>query len=635
MIPRAAQDRARALLWLALLALTLLCPAAHAQRAVEGLAVLVDADGGETIASVAAPARAHEFAAVGDNLSAGYSRKVRWLRFTVQAPPGSGGKLWLEVQPPYVDDLRLFVPDPSQPDGFAMRRAGDLQPFAARELPYRGFVFRLALPDTQAHTLYLRLETSSSSVLSLRQWSPDAFVAAAAREYIALGLFYGILASMMVATLWHGRWRRDPQFRHFLLFLGATVVFLLGSNGLVSQFLLPARPHLASAWTSIGLLLLTASGARFYQLVLEIDHRLPRLRTAFRAMQCMALVAVPVAIAGYFTEMVRIVMPCALLLALLCLGRSLLLAAHGRLGSHFLALAYAIGLLGSSSGILVVLGVLPGDLWLIHGAQLGSLGTLTAFGLALRARLRGESREREAALERAAAAETLARQEQIARAQQRQFLSMLSHELRTPLTTIQTAIGALKRLSGADTPEHLARHGRIQRSIERIGRLLNQLLTSDRVDEGMVSVQCRDIDVAALCRELIDGMERGGRIDLGGETTLRASVDPALLRIAMQNLLDNALKYSPDDTRVDLHLSTAADTVTLSVRDRGAGIAPALRPALFARYVRGEAHAHIPGSGLGLYIVRCIALAHGGGVEVGDAAGGGSRFDLRLRRAPT
>ena len=136
--------------------------AAQAQPiAVQNLAVLVDADGSETIASVSAPEAAQRFTPLDGLLSAGYTRKVHWLRFSVQAP--ATGLWWLEVMPPFLDDLRLFTPDGA---GFAERRSGDRLPFASREEDYRGFIFKLALADSAPHTYYLRLQTTSTSLFA-------------------------------------------------------------------------------------------------------------------------------------------------------------------------------------------------------------------------------------------------------------------------------------------------------------------------------------------------------------------------------------------------------------------------------------------------------------------------------------
>ncbi len=136
--------------------------AVEGEPAVRDLAVLVDPDGNETIASIAVGDPARFIPLRGGSLTAGYRREVHWLRFALAAPVGDW---YLDILPPFLDDLRLYVPDPDQPGGFSERRAGYLLPFSAREVPYRGFIFPLRLPAGQGHLFYLRLATTSSSVL--------------------------------------------------------------------------------------------------------------------------------------------------------------------------------------------------------------------------------------------------------------------------------------------------------------------------------------------------------------------------------------------------------------------------------------------------------------------------------------
>lgn len=108
------------------------------------LAVLVDPDGNETIASIAVGDPARFIPLRGGSLTAGYRREVHWLRFALAAPFGDW---YLDILPPFLDDLLLYAPDPDQPGGFSERRAGrDLLPFSAREVPYHGFISPCACP---------------------------------------------------------------------------------------------------------------------------------------------------------------------------------------------------------------------------------------------------------------------------------------------------------------------------------------------------------------------------------------------------------------------------------------------------------------------------------------------------------
>ncbi|AWI80975.1 hypothetical protein CEW87_17365 [Parazoarcus communis] len=598
------------------------------------LAVLVDPDGTETIERISAPARAHEFIEVTNGFSAGYTRKVHWFRFTLGASAHDNAPIWLVAHPPYLDDLRLFVPDSSRPNGFEVRRAGDHLPFSAREIPYRGFVFTLRPNHEQSQTYYMRLETSSTSVLSLTRWSPKDFQDSATLEYGLFGLFYGVIVMIILINLWPSLWRTEALFRYYLIYLGTTVLNLLSTNGFVGQYLLPEMPLLENAWTSVSTLLLLASAARFYQLVLEVTDKNPALHIFYRFMWWFSLLCIPVALLGYYTEAVRIAMAFAVVLTLISLCRSLALVHTRRAGATFVALACASGLFGSLAGVLTLLGILPGNFWLRHGFQTGTLGTVLAFHLALSARFRIQEQEHRNALDRAARAEFRAEQAHSARTQQQQFMAMLSHELRTPLAMIQGAAHGLKLLDATANPETSKRHGRIQRGIDRITDMLNQLLTSDRVDDEGLVAQIEEADLTEACGQVVSGIESQQRVQFNADFAIRARVDIALFQIVVGNLLDNALKYSPAGSPVALSVVESENAVHVRVDDHGKGVPEELVQSLFLRYIRGSSQGDIPGTGLGLYIVRKIAHLHGGEVSLERNAHGGCCFRVTFPRQP-
>jgi hypothetical protein len=171
-----------ALLWMLLLALHL--PATAQAILPDGLAVLVDPQGTETIASVSADDAAHRFQRVKNNdFRAGYTHQVHWLRFTLQVP--APGVWWLDVQPAVLDDLRLFEPEAG---GHRLHHTGDLQARATRALDHRGFVFKLDLPDTAPRTFYLRIQTLSNMQARLSLWRPDDFQRSDGQGTATLGL---------------------------------------------------------------------------------------------------------------------------------------------------------------------------------------------------------------------------------------------------------------------------------------------------------------------------------------------------------------------------------------------------------------------------------------------------------------
>lgn len=196
---------------------------------------------------------------------------------------------------------------------------------------------------------------------------------------------------------------------------------------------------------------------------------------------------------------------------------------------------------------------------------------------------------------------------------QKSFVSNAAHELRSPLTALKLQVQALER--AGDEGARAVAVGRLQQGIDRAIRLMQQLLVLARQQAEAPAGTLPALALAPLARQAItDALPQAGErgIDLGLDIA-GAEADLPLVRgdadallILLRNLLDNALKYSPEQGRVDVVLAPSR----IEVHDSGPGIAPAERERVFERFYR-SADAAAPGSGLGLPIARAIAERHG------------------------
>ena len=368
--------------WLLLIALTLPTSVCAQALSVHDLAVLVDADGTETIDTVSARAAEPRFVPIRGGLTAGYTRKVHWLRFSVQVP--TPGAWWLDVMPPYLDDLRLFEPGAT---GFTERRSGDHLPFSSREEDYAGFIFKLALPDVAARTYYLRVQTTSTSLAVVRLWQPAQFYAAQAIGYGVLGAMYSFLAMILLLNLVQWVWLRESIYGWCCLYVSANMLIHLNINGLLAQYLLPELPLLASDMTGIGLFILLATTAPFYRRVLRIERDQGFYFGLFQAMALLPSVLMVSVLSGHFTEAARFAVGCSVWFAVLCLHPSVRLYRQGRNESLFLILATVLTVLGAVSGALVLLGYFPLGMAAIHFQQATLIGVIVAMQIALAVRL--------------------------------------------------------------------------------------------------------------------------------------------------------------------------------------------------------------------------------------------------------
>jgi two-component system sensor histidine kinase MprB len=210
--------------------------------------------------------------------------------------------------------------------------------------------------------------------------------------------------------------------------------------------------------------------------------------------------------------------------------------------------------------------------------------------------------------------------------QQRQLVADASHELRTPLTSLRTNLELLARGQPTDEAERRAVLTDLVAQIERLSTLVADLIDLARDEQAELPIEDLRLDeVVADALAGVRGRYPNVLFTLAARPTDISGVRSRISR-AVTNLLDNAGKWSPAGGVVEV--TVAAGEV--SVRDHGPGIAPEDAPHLFDRFWRAPAARGMPGSGLGLSIVKDVAEKHGGAVTFEPAIGGGARFRLRL-----
>jgi signal transduction histidine kinase len=217
---------------------------------------------------------------------------------------------------------------------------------------------------------------------------------------------------------------------------------------------------------------------------------------------------------------------------------------------------------------------------------------------------------------------------------QRDFVADASHELRTPLTSILANLELLESELGGEAREMA---GSALRSSHRMRRLVADLLLLARADAGR-QAPARVVDLSAVAREATteaSPLAAGQTLALDVPESVPVRGVPDDLHRLAANLIENALVHTPAGTPVTVSTMRRDGDAVLEVSDRGPGVPQALRHRVFERFSRGAGDADAgAGSGLGLAIVRAVAEAHGGRVELLNAAGGGARFVVTLPLAP-
>ena len=241
------------------------------------------------------------------------------------------------------------------------------------------------------------------------------------------------------------------------------------------------------------------------------------------------------------------------------------------------------------------------------------------------------------------ASERAARQQaEHANAAKDQFLAVLSHELRAPLHAI---VGWTQVLRRSPLPDALAARAldTIERNVEAQTRVVNDLLDVSRIVSGKLEIRRAPLNLAAVLAEAVESLRPVAAarsvavVLMAPEQGCRIAGDRGRILQMLNNLLNNAVKFTPAGGNVAVRLLRAAATARIEIEDDGDGIDPALLPNIFDRFVQSEASTtrRRGGLGLGLAIVRELAALHGGHVEAAsDGLGRGARFILSLPLTP-
>lgn len=221
--------------------------------------------------------------------------------------------------------------------------------------------------------------------------------------------------------------------------------------------------------------------------------------------------------------------------------------------------------------------------------------------------------------------------------QKSSFVSSVSHELRTPMALIRLYAESLSaRDASPDTRERYSRA--IMSEIDRLLSLVNNVLDFSRLEKGMMEVGVVSTDISKICNDTLDAfsfrleherMSIVRRIEPG----VMAMVDPLAITQVIFNIVDNAIKYSPAESVVEVEIQKIGTEVYLRVKDKGIGIDESLKPRIFMPFVRGNDSrvASQRGSGIGLNIVAQLAERMGCAINVSDNRPNGTVFEIRMQ----
>lgn len=553
------------------------------------------------------------FQPVGHLDSAGYTRAAHWFAFDLARDAGAGERWVLALGAPYLDDIQVWV---QTPDGRVRTvRMGDRHLHEGRPLQGRQHAMDLLLDEETGvgalHRVWIRVRSSGAMNVTAELWRPAAYFDHEIRLAAAWGVVVGLLALAALVQLFLGLWLRDAVMLAFAGYVGVLGLLYFGISGLalVAWTQPPSwYDDLLVGSASLAMLAVASYGS---MKVLEIDRHLPRWRWFYLAPALASLVALPVSVSDAYGKVVALGNLWGIVLSVVNIGVSCWL--WWRLGGRMRALntlATVILGLGATGHVIMLLGGLPANAYTRQVYSVASIVYLLLTLTAMAVRV-GWLRQ-----------DKLLAQRRVA--EERRFAAFVAHEFRNPLAGIDRSANLLQVVPDLDGEQIAQRLGGIRRQVARLNTLIDGFLLADGRNTRPLEPRPEVLALEPWLRDLHQALdpEAQARLQVWVETPgLQARLDARLVRLALHNLIDNALRYSPEDRPVCLQAQRSADGAGLAlvVGDQGPGLSAEDLALLGRPYHRGAAAIGHQGSGLGYHFTRQIAELHGGDVQARNA----------------
>lgn len=584
--------------------------------------VLRDAGHNISIDDILGPSSASPFATfenVDGILSFGFTQDVIWLRWRITQTNSEPATWWLQVAPTFLDEVRFYA---QNPDGTLLRlKAGDHVPLKERSVASRHFLFPLTLTN-EPQDLYVRIHSSSTVTANFDLWQPNAFLDYVALQNLLYGLLFGSTLLAIIIAVFSGLWLRHGFFLVAALYLLAYGFLHLTLNGFDQWLLYPSSPHLSDNMVGVAGYGTAGTLPALVLSYLQPKREHPWLWGLLIACIGMSGIGVLVSMLGLYALIAPYLMVLGAIIVAALLVLCLRTFRHHSLEASLMLLLFGPGFVAVFFQALRNLGYLPLNFWTSHLWAVTALFQVLFIAVVVLLKVREE--------------QTLLRAERERSEVERQFLGMMAHELRTPLAIFASALTNIQLQVQSWQPELIPRFQRVTTALARMNTLIDNALAEDRLNSDGLQLEFQSVRPSQLVEQiqeliLIDGKHRL-QVSLPADDQ-RFQADPYWLVLAVLNLLDNAVKYSPQGGVIQLTLAWDGASLEIRVQDSGIGIPQEALEHLFERFFRASNAKSLPGVsgiGLGLYLVKKVVDGHKGKLRCESASDGGTLFVISL-----
>ncbi len=623
--------------------------------------VLEDPTGLLTIEDVRAARMAGQFKSPvigGSDLNFGYTASAYWLRIPLRRSDAAPSNWLLEIPYTKLTELEFHAPQ-----GQAVL-TGKALPLSSRPIFHRFFAFPVELTNTDQF-FYVRATSSYALTLPLVAWQPLVFEGFQQRVLILQALYTGGLLSLLLYNLLLFASLRDTRFLLYSLYAFFFGLGIAASNGYGRLFIWPEWAAFDEVAQGAMLSIAALFATQFARLFLQTKLRTPRMDAVLGLSNGLFLVTgigllACVSWAAPVRPLYQLLMLNSIVMGSLIFVSGWKALRSGDRGARFFVLAWTLLWLGVVLAAMRSFGWLPTNALTSYILQISSAFEMLLLSLALAdmihaERLRREQSQQEVLeaqrqlvevfktsgekLERAVQERTeqlrasLDQQNEMLN-QYVRFGSLISHEFRNPLAIINGQLSVIRKEHQMGVDRLDQRVSAIGSASKRLASLFEKWLQSDQLKGNLQTISPGLIKLKEWLQNTVEANAyllfnhpvvwhwTNGAPDLWA--------DESLLEIAVVNLLENACKYSPAGSPIEIETRQQAGFVGIAILDHGCGIAAEHQVRIFDEFFRVAPQSNVTGVGLGLAIVSRIAQAHGGYVEVTSEPDQGSSFCVWL-----
>ncbi len=579
----------------------------------------VDTTGKASLADARAGLLAGAFKAAAVPRVDGFTPHAHWYAMHWRRTDATQPSWLLAVGQPFLDDVQVYI---ERPQGLVERyQMGDRHLAQGRPIHARWHAVDVALKPQEDVVVWVRVASGGLLSVDMSIDTPGHYFAHEVSRSAVLGMFMGILLLAVFTYLMVGVWLRDALLLGYAAFVASLFMLYMGQNGLLIQLAGTPPWWLSDLFAGVGSLGPWYAGNFMWAQAMGLAKQRPRLNALYMGVSVLCLMALPLV----FTRYYGILSQTSFLLGMcgvpLTVGLTWLAWRRER---DALSLVYLLAMLSYLVGTYItmfyILGVLPTNAFTQTAQPFCTLAHTVIMGGALAMRI-GRIRHDKAEAEQRAEAH-------------RRFVAMLTHEFRNPLASIDRSANLIQAMRDRRNGPEQARVGNIRLQARRLNTLVDSFLLVR--DDGALPTQPQPSHVplrpwlASLCQAM--GPEMAARVDLAlPPPEAKAMLDPKLMQLALNNLLDNALRYSPEGGKVQLRARNLPEGgCDISVTDQGTGLDDAGLARLGLPYHRGDNASGTQGTGLGYYFCKQIVEAHGGCIHATRVQPQGLCVTLRL-----